>query len=107
VDWFIHRNPEVGRMIEAYAQVRNPLKPPAGHDPEWSEDIPLRSIEIAENVESCALSLHPNRADAGGELGVWPLIGAYQRYPTLADYVDATIRQLESPSNSAFGPIVF
>jgi hypothetical protein len=107
VNWFTQRNPDVGRMIEAYMQAGHPLKPPAGHDPQWSEDIPLRSIEIAENVESCALILHPSRADAAAEWEVWPLIGTYQRYATLADYMDATISQLETPPSSAFGPIVF
>src|ERR1700689_5693371 len=34
VNWFTQRNPDVGRMIEAYMQAGHPLKPPAGHDPQ-------------------------------------------------------------------------
>jgi hypothetical protein len=72
------------------------ISPPYALDPEWREDIPLRSIEIAERYDGCDLLLYPKPTDPGGEWQVWlGICGGYDRYETLPDYIDDTIEEFE------------
>jgi hypothetical protein len=107
VDWYPNRNPGIRRAIEEWLGAGNPVKPPYAEEPAWREDIPLRSVEITQNVEGYTLVLHPDETNVDGEWEVWLLmIGNYTRYENLPDYIDDAIERL-GPRTSAFGPIVY
>lgn len=108
VDWYEKRNPGARTAVEEWLRAGNPLKPPYMEEPRWREDIPLRSIEVAENVEVCALLLHPEATDRCEEWEIWlQMTGSIQRYETLPDYMDAVLEALGHPPDSAFGPIAY
>ena len=66
VDWYRRRNPESARDIEVWLMAGNPNRPPYANDPEWRVDIPLASIEIAEDYDGCELIV-PSQADEPGQ----------------------------------------
>ena len=95
VDWYSQRNPDLARDIESWLQ-EGPNKPPYPHDPEWRVDIPLRSIEIAEDFDACELILLPKPASLGNEWQVWlGIVGVHDSHETLPDYIDHTIAGFE------------
>jgi len=96
VDWYPKRNPDLARDIENRLRAGYSNKPPYAMDPEWRVDIPLRSIEIAEDYDGCELFLYPKPTDPGGEWQVWLGIGGIHHiYETLPDYIDDTIGAFE------------
>jgi hypothetical protein len=106
VDWYGNRNPEIRSNIEEWLRAGHPVKPGV-LDPAWREDIPLRSVEITQNVEGTTLILHPDATNVDGEWEVWRLsIGNYIRYENFPDYIDDAIERL-GPRTSAFGPVEY
>jgi hypothetical protein len=96
VDWYRRRNPDLARDRESWLRAGNPNKPPYAHDPEWRVDIPLRSVEIAEDFDACELILYPKPTSLGSEWQVWlGITGGFIRYETLPDYVDYTTEEFE------------
>jgi hypothetical protein len=94
VDWFRNRNPDVAGHIEEWLRTNDP-SPRYALDSQWREDIPLRSVEITQNYDGCTVILCPDAPNKAGEWQVWSsIVGEYERYETLPDYMDSVTEKL-------------